>query len=117
MRSAAARQEDEGNLPKGIQRSRRLPDDALGALWDSIILEEKLKTQLLSQAVLNFTIRGKVDRTILPLHGVILLVGPPGTGTFAHQRPWRVYRFPTNYSDAIWRSRANVRLFVQPDDR
>ena len=24
--------------------------------------------------------RGKVDRTVIPLHGVILLVGPPGTG-------------------------------------
>ena len=30
--------------------------------------------------MLNFTVRGKVDRTVLPLHGVILLVGPPGTG-------------------------------------
>ena len=80
LRSAAARQDDETFLPKGIQRSRRLPDDQLGALWDSIVLDEKLKTQLLSQAVLNFTVRGKVDRTVLPLHGVILLVGPPGTG-------------------------------------
>ncbi|MEA3015199.1 MAG: pachytene checkpoint protein 2 [Sphingomonadales bacterium] len=66
--------------PKGIQRIRRLPDEKLGALWDSIIVNDKLKMQLLSQAVLNFTIRGKVDRTVLPLHGVILLVGPPGTG-------------------------------------
>jgi SpoVK/Ycf46/Vps4 family AAA+-type ATPase len=30
--------------------------------------------------VLNFTMRGKVDRSVIPLHGVILLVGPPGTG-------------------------------------
>jgi pachytene checkpoint protein 2 len=59
---------------------RRLPDPQLGALWDSIILDEKLKTQLLSQAVLNFTMRGKVDRSVIPLHGVILLVGVPGTG-------------------------------------
>lgn len=80
LRSAAARQDDETSLPKGIHRSRRLPDDELGALWESIVLDEKLKTQLLSQAVLNFTVRGKVDRTVLPLHGVILLVGPPGTG-------------------------------------
>ena len=80
MRSAAARQDDETFLPKGINRSRRLPDEQLGALWDSIVLDERLKSQLLSQAVLNFTVRGKVDRTVLPLHGVILLVGPPGTG-------------------------------------
>jgi SpoVK/Ycf46/Vps4 family AAA+-type ATPase len=66
--------------PKGIQRIRPLPDPALGALWDSIVMEESLKARLLSQAALNFTLRGKVDRTVIPLHGVILLVGPPGTG-------------------------------------
>lgn len=72
--------DNDDRPPRGIQRVRRLPDEALGALWDSIIVDDKLKTQLLSQAVLNFTIRGKVERTVLPLHGVILLVGPPGTG-------------------------------------
>jgi AAA+ superfamily predicted ATPase len=70
----------EFDLPKGIQRSRALPDSALGALWDSIIIDEVHKTQLLSQAVLNFTLRGKVGRNVIPLHGVIMLVGEPGTG-------------------------------------
>lgn len=65
---------------KGIHVDRPLPDPDLGALWDSIVLEESLKQQLLGQAVLNFTVRRKVPRTVLPLHGVILLVGPPGTG-------------------------------------
>jgi SpoVK/Ycf46/Vps4 family AAA+-type ATPase len=80
VRNLAAVDQDDLNRPKGIQRNRRLPDPQLGTLWDSIILDEKLKSQLLSQAVLNFTIRGKVDRSVIPLHGVILLVGPPGTG-------------------------------------
>ena len=71
---------DDVDLPKGIQRIRPLPDPALGALWDSIILDEHMKSQLLCQAMLNFTLRGKVDRGVIPLHGVILLVGPPGTG-------------------------------------
>jgi SpoVK/Ycf46/Vps4 family AAA+-type ATPase len=70
----------EVSLPKGVHRIRTLPDVGLGALWDSIIVEEKIKSQLLSQSVLNFTLRGKVDRSVVPLHGVILLVGPPGTG-------------------------------------
>lgn len=65
---------------KGIHADRALPDPELGALWDSIVLDEQLKQQLLGQAVLNFTVRRKVPRTVLPLHGVILLVGPPGTG-------------------------------------
>jgi len=43
-------------------------------------MDEQCKNQLVSQAIVNFTVRGKVDRSVLPLHGVILLVGPPGTG-------------------------------------
>lgn len=80
MSNLAALGGGDMELPKGIQRSRPLPDAKLGALWDSIILADQLKSQLLSQAVLNFTIRSKVSRTVLPLHGVILLVGEPGTG-------------------------------------
>lgn len=70
----------DATLPKGIHRSWKLPDTSLGALWDSIVMDEALKKQLLSQAIVNFTVRPKVERTVLPLHGVILLVGPPGTG-------------------------------------
>lgn len=76
----SARRHQDMNLPKGVHSIRSLPDPTLGALWDSIILDERLKAQLVSQAMLNFTLRGKVDRVVLPLHGVILLVGLPGTG-------------------------------------
>lgn len=78
MQTAAAN--DLVDLPKGISRIRTLPDPALGALWDSIHVEQSLKDQLLAQAALNFTLRAKVSRSVLPLHGVILMVGPPGTG-------------------------------------
>lgn len=67
-------------MAKGIQRSRRLPEAQLGELWDSIVLDDQIKEKLLSQSVLNFTLRPRISRTVLPLHGVILLVGPPGTG-------------------------------------
>src|SRR5580704_12108538 len=80
MPRISAVQERDLDRPKGIQRIRLLPDPELGALWDSIILDDALKSQLVSQAMLNFTLRGKVDRTVIPLHGVIFLVGPPGTG-------------------------------------
>ncbi|MCY4584473.1 MAG: AAA family ATPase [Bryobacterales bacterium] len=80
MNNHAMLQNKNQNATKGIQRIRCLPDPGLGALWESIILDVALKEQLLSQAVLNFTLRTKVDRTVLPLHGAILLVGPPGTG-------------------------------------
>lgn len=68
------------SLPKGIQRIRSLPDPELDALWESIVVPAALKDRLRGQAVLNFTLRKRVPRSILPLHGVILLVGPPGTG-------------------------------------
>ena len=67
-------------LPKGIRRLHSLPNPSLADLWDSIKVEGDLKSRLLAQSVLNFKLRGKIDRTALPLHGVILLVGPPGTG-------------------------------------
>lgn len=68
------------DLPRGISAVRALPDEALNALWESIVVEEEIKDRLLSQATLNFTLRPKVSRDQLPMHGVILLVGPPGTG-------------------------------------
>lgn len=71
---------DEFEPSKGIQRARRLPDRNLATLWDSILIETSVKDRLVSQAMLNFTLRPNVDRSVIPLHGVILLVGPPGTG-------------------------------------
>jgi SpoVK/Ycf46/Vps4 family AAA+-type ATPase len=59
---------------------RTLPDPDFLALWDSILVPAALKGQLLGQAALNFTARGAVSRAVLPLHGTILLAGPPGTG-------------------------------------
>ena len=75
-----ARQDEYSDLPKGIHRVWKLPDAGLGAVWNSIIIDPALKDQLLSQAVLNFTLRPRVSRSVVPLHGVIMLVGEPGTG-------------------------------------
>lgn len=65
---------------KGILDARTLPDASFDAFWESIILPRETKDRLLAQAILNFTLRGKVDRARIPLHGILLLVGPPGTG-------------------------------------
>ena len=68
------------DLPRGIHRIRTIPDPLLGKLWNSIHVAESLKERLLSQAIVNFTVRRKITRDVLPLHGAILLVGAPGTG-------------------------------------
>ena len=65
---------------RGILDIRDLPDTTFDGLWDMVILPQDLKDRLLSQAVLNFTARQKLQEVCLCLHGIILLVGPPGTG-------------------------------------
>jgi len=64
----------------GVLDSRLLPDQDFMAQWDAVIVETSQKDRLLSQAILNFTLREKVNRSNLPLHGLIVLHGPPGTG-------------------------------------
>jgi pachytene checkpoint protein 2 len=64
----------------GVLDSRMLPDRDFMAQWDAVIVETSQKDRLLSQAILNFTLREKVNRSNLPLHGLIVLHGPPGTG-------------------------------------
>ena len=65
---------------KGILEYIPLPNKDLNALWEKIIVSDEVKERLLSQAVVEFNLRGKADPVSIPLHGVILLVGPPGTG-------------------------------------
>lgn len=64
----------------GILDARNLPEEQFDSFWDSIIVGNDLKDRLLSQAILTFTAKKKFDRAKLPIHGVILLKGPPGTG-------------------------------------
>jgi pachytene checkpoint protein 2 len=65
---------------KGIHVVKTLPDAVFNELWDAIIVEQSIKDQLLSTAILNFQVRPRISRAVLPLHGIILLVGVPGTG-------------------------------------
>ena len=66
---------------KGIQvLEKKLRPEKFGALWDSIHVDAHIKEALLSQAILNFTFRPHVAAEAVPLHGIILLVGPPGLG-------------------------------------
>ena len=94
MRRSSLDDEQDGNsriakFPKagsggvdavGVLDSRLLPDQEFMAQWDAVILEPIQKDRLLCQAILNFTLREKVNRSNLPLHGLIVLNGPPGTG-------------------------------------
>ena len=63
-----------------VVRNVVAPTSELDGLWQSIVLEDALKDQLLNQAVLELTIREQVPFVESALHGLILLYGPPGTG-------------------------------------
>jgi AAA+ superfamily predicted ATPase len=65
---------------KGILSCVKLPQKDFGEQWEKIVVPQEVRDRLLSQAILEFTLRGKVSQTSVPLHGLILLVGPPGTG-------------------------------------
>jgi ATPase family associated with various cellular activities (AAA) len=65
---------------KGIFSQSELRNAEFDALWDRMIVPDEIKDRLISQILLEFTVRREIDHGTLPLHGLILLTGPPGTG-------------------------------------
>jgi pachytene checkpoint protein 2 len=57
-----------------------LPDDEFAAAWSAIVLPGDMKARLLRTAVAGMRLRSAVPFEALPLHGVLLLTGPPGVG-------------------------------------
>jgi SpoVK/Ycf46/Vps4 family AAA+-type ATPase len=65
---------------KGIFLQCNLPDSKFSDLYRRIKMPEAKKKRIIAQILLSYTIRGKVPQGALPIHGFILLVGPPGNG-------------------------------------
>ena len=66
---------------KGILDLRDLPSPEFDELWERIVIPDDIKAQLKAQVLLEMIIRTQVtSKAAIPLHGIILLVGPPGTG-------------------------------------
>ena len=86
--SAVRKLAENRKLPDGlgVADARLLPDSDFTAAWDAIVLPNDVKQRLARQAVATLTLRAAgVPFEALPLHGITLLLGPPGTGktTFA----------------------------------
>jgi len=58
----------------------KLPDQRFAAAWESIKIAQNVRDRLTAQALLAFTVRQKLPFEIAPLHGLIVLSGPPGNG-------------------------------------
>lgn len=64
----------------GVADARLLPDTSFGSSWDDIVLPADMKAKALRSVVAGIQLRARVDRTLLPLHGIVLLTGLPGVG-------------------------------------
>lgn len=63
-----------------ISAIHKLPNPVFERLYDHLYFDTDLKKRLVSQIVLTFLLRSKFPSGTLPIHGIILLHGPPGTG-------------------------------------
>jgi pachytene checkpoint protein 2 len=83
-RSTPTRLRTTRTLPEtstpGVADALLLPNDDLAGEWDAIILPKDAKARLARQAATSFVLRPKIPQAVLPLHGIIFLVGAPGTG-------------------------------------
>lgn len=57
-----------------------LPHQDLAGAWTAIKLPEEVRERLLAQSVLALQLRQKFHFEAMPVHGLIVLSGPPGTG-------------------------------------
>src|SRR5438128_5530846 len=64
----------------GIVSLTELPDAAWESRWTRIVTPEGLKERLLNFTVFSLRHRGRLDPIGLPVHGLVVLAGPPGTG-------------------------------------
>ncbi|HVL52910.1 MAG TPA: AAA family ATPase [Vitreimonas sp.] len=65
---------------EGIVGLTELPDERWIERWDRIVLPEGVKDRLLNYLLFALGNRGRVSGVGLPIHGLLILAGPPGTG-------------------------------------
>lgn len=65
---------------EGIVGLVELPDEDWTERWERIVLPEGVKDRLLNYLLFALRNRGRVSAVGLPIHGLLVLAGPPGTG-------------------------------------
>jgi AAA+ superfamily predicted ATPase len=65
---------------EGIVAMHELPDPAWESRWTRIVVPDQIKERLLNFTLFSLKHRARIDAVRLPVHGLIVLAGPPGTG-------------------------------------
>lgn len=65
---------------EGIVSLTELPDDTWQDRWDRIFIPEAVKDRLLNYMLFTMAHRARISTVGLPIHGLLVLAGPPGTG-------------------------------------
>ena len=65
---------------EGLAGITELPDEEWRDRWDRIVLPAEQKGRLLNYLLFSLRHRGRVSQVGLPIHGLVILSGPPGTG-------------------------------------
>lgn len=71
------------SLPPGVEgvvALTELPDDAWESRWTAILAPAGVKERVLNFAIFALRHRASLDAVRLPVHGLVVLAGPPGTG-------------------------------------
>jgi AAA+ superfamily predicted ATPase len=65
---------------EGVVALTELPDAAWESRWSAIIAPPGVKDRLLNYVLFALRHRASLDAVRLPVHGLVVLAGPPGTG-------------------------------------
>ncbi len=65
---------------EAVVEQSELPDSRFAAAWDAIKLPDQVRVRLQAQSLLAIQLRQQFPFETMPVHGLIVLEGPPGTG-------------------------------------
>lgn len=65
---------------EGILGIDELPDATWRDRWDRLFIPRGVKSRLLNYMLFSLGHRGRLNQVGLPVHGLVVLAGPPGTG-------------------------------------
>lgn len=66
--------------PAGVTAACRVPNPDFGTAWHAIKIDQPVRDRLVANALMSLQLRQSFPFEIMPLHGLLLLAGPPGTG-------------------------------------